>query len=73
MHFTANPDNYIRPDCVKTVRGESLPASYPTGPANLMCRNMVRSDLLPLEDPYDRLLAFETGTRGAMLSLTYGG
>lgn len=38
-----------------------------------MCRNMVRSDLLPLESPYDRLLDFETGIRGVMLSLTYGG
>jgi len=34
---------------------------------------MSQSDLFLLDDLYDRCLEFETGMRGVMLSLTYGG
>jgi len=38
-----------------------------------MCRTMMQSDLLLLENLRNRPLVFESVTRGNLLSLTYGG
>jgi hypothetical protein len=38
-----------------------------------MCRDMTKSYPHPLESLPNRLLVFEIGMRGVLLSLTYGG